>query len=345
MIDVHVNIAGIIMYCDESIAHINMGKNYYIQQLKLEDLPFKEDIVDGKGNLNTDYYGSRLIENGRTYFMCLTKEEDIQVEEHQVDITKRIFTDEDFAIDKDVTPYMDDENSYLNEVFNLLRLFKGGNIGLCDVFFTFIHQSGIVKNTCRHRIHQQTRNVIDGRPFVLNKGEVRECNAFLKRFIGKPYELLKNNVEKFSWGQEQIDIGTGFEQYITALEMTLLNNNDKYCKKERLSKRVAVIIGDNPSDIDTIYQRMKKFYKYRSESLHEGVEGNITVEELHEMEDIVRNVLKWSLDKAEIDFLSSNAISTGDLRTKIIDELKQKVTAENASGTFTQTGGTINGNS
>lgn len=90
---------------------------------------------------------------------------------------------------------------------------------------------------------------------------------------------------------------------------------------------------------------MKKFYKYRSESLHEGVEGNITVEELHEMEDIVRNVLKWSLDKAEIDFLSSNAISTGDLRTKIIDELKQKVTAENASGTFTQTGGTINGNS
>lgn len=344
MIDVHVNIAGIIMCCDESIAHINMGKNYYIQKLKLEDLPFKKGIVDEKGNLNTDYYGSRLIENGSTYFMCLTKEEDIQVEEHQVDITKRIFTEEDFAIDKDVTPYMNEENSYLNEVFNLLRIFKDGNIGLCDVFFTFIHQSGIVKKTCIHHIHQHTRNVIDDRPFLLTKNEVRECNAFLKRFIGKPYELLKNNIEKFSWGQEQIDIGTGFEQYITALEMTLLSHNQQG-KKECLSKRVAVIIGDNPSDIDALYQKMKHFYRYRSESLHEGVKGNITVEELYEMEDIVRNVLKWSLDKAETECLSNDAISTADFRTKIIDELKQKVTAENDSGTFTQTGGTINGNS
>lgn len=340
--DVHVDIAGIIMCCDESVAHINIGNNYCIKRIKVDDLPFKKDIVDGKGNLSTDYYGSRLIENGSTYFMCLTKEEDVQIEEHQIDITKRIFTDEDFAIDKDVEPYKDSENSYLNEVFNLLRLFKDGNIGLRDVFFTFRHQSGIMKNTSRQHVRQQTRNVIDDRKFELTEEETRECNAFLNSFLGKPYELLKKSIEEFSWGKEQVDIETGFEQYTTALEMTLLTHNQQG-KKECLSKRIAVMLKSSPSDIDGMYHKIKHFYRYRSESLHEGVEGNISLEELHEMEDIVRSVLRWCLDKATINLLSNSSISAEELKTGIIDELKQKVAIENTANTFTQTGGTANG--
>ena len=37
--------------------------------------------------------------------------------------------------------------------------------------------------------------------------------------------MLKNSIEEFSWGLEQIDIPTGFEQYTTTLEMTLLPSN------------------------------------------------------------------------------------------------------------------------
>ena len=43
--------------------------------------------------------------------------------------------------------------------------------------------------------------------------------------------------------------------------------------------------------IQDLYNKMKDFYRYRSESLHEGNGQNITVSELKDLEEIVRRVL------------------------------------------------------
>ena len=96
---------------------------------------------------------------------------------------------------------------------------------------------------------------------------------------------------EFIWGLEQLDIPTGFEQYTTCLEMTLLET-DHPCKKEALAKRTAILLETDDVKIFALYEKMKSFYRYRSESLHEGDGRNITRVEMNELEEITRKVLK-----------------------------------------------------
>ena len=80
-------------------------------------------------------------------------------------------------------------------------------------------------------------------------------------------------------------------KYITVLEMTILEKDAQY-KKKMLANRVAVLIGTTTSEIIQIYTNMLKYYSYRSESLHEGIRTNISKEELYNLEQYVRDVLR-----------------------------------------------------
>ena len=69
-------------------------------------------------------------------------------------------------------------------------------------------------------------------------------------------------------------------------------DEDAQYKKKMLANRVAVLIGTTTSEIIQIYTNMLKYYSYRSESLHEGIRTNISKEELYNLEQYVRDVLK-----------------------------------------------------
>lgn len=45
MIDVHVSINGIVMYCDESVASLNWGNGYSVQKTYLKDIPFISNLL------------------------------------------------------------------------------------------------------------------------------------------------------------------------------------------------------------------------------------------------------------------------------------------------------------
>lgn len=71
MVDVNVTVSGIIMCCDESVCNVNLGRGYTIEKCPLDELPFKNAIMDGRNNLSIDYLTSRIIEDGKIYFICL----------------------------------------------------------------------------------------------------------------------------------------------------------------------------------------------------------------------------------------------------------------------------------
>jgi len=160
---------------------------------------------------------------------------------------------------------------YLHERINLLRLFKSGNIGFFDVFFHYSFTvMEFIKNTLDQYSHNQTRNTITSDRFTLNEMEIVACNQRLNDYCNAPYALLKNSIDEFSWGMEQIDVPTGFEQYTTALEMTLLPQNQSG-KKQMLANRISAILGNTPTEVQQIHQKILDFYRFRSESLHEAV--------------------------------------------------------------------------
>lgn len=332
MIDVSVSVSGIIMCCDESICDLSIGRGYVIEKNEFSTLFFKDEIIDGKGHLNTDYFGSRIIEDNKVYFICIKKEETIKINGPSFSKSKRVISDKDLLCKDELAQYMDTEMDYLNERINILRLFKPGNIGFKDVFFKYnFSVMGFINNNVNNCNHCHTRNTISNRFFTLNEAEIQMCNKWLVDYSNAPYYLLKNSIDEFSWGLEQVDIPTAFEQYTTALEMTLLPENQPG-KKQMLANRISVILGNTSVEIQQLHQQILSFYRFRSESLHEGNGSNITETELQELENITREVLKKCLVRCKIEHDMNPNITWKDVKNMIMNDLVSKVTLMKNTG-------------
>ena len=331
MIDVNVSVFGILMCCDESVLGLNLGRGYSIAKMKYDDIPIKDKISDGNGHLSTDYYGSRIIETDGTYFMCIRKDDTFQINGLQLSGYVQIFTDKDIMCSDELSTYTNSEMEYLNEQINLCRLFHTGNIGFRDVYFTYHHNACGINNTFNSNSHNQTRNVIDNRKWHLCAGEVSMANQWMSDYTGEPYSLLKNCIDMFSWGLEQIDLATGFEKYTTALEMVLLET-DAQAKKQKLANRTSVLIGSDNTEIATIHQKMLSYYRYRSESLHEGDDSNISDTELKELEAITRRVLKKVLIRCRTEITNEPSITWEGIKDRIINDLISQVSSLKSTG-------------
>jgi len=322
--DVNVTIDGVVLYCDSSAADIELGKNYSIRKVFLDDLPYKTKITDGNGKLSINYMGSRLYEDERTYFMCLHKDDTYQIQPPKLRPGITI-TYKDMMCGNQLEKYKDDELSYLHKQFSLLRLFKQGNIGCKEIFLTHkFSVMGFGSNTQNQTSDNVTRNIVDTRVFSLSNSEISECNSFLQSFSGKEYEILKECIDEFMWGLDGTDTATAFEQYNTALEMIFLAKNQQN-KKQVLSKRIAVLLGTTPEEIDSLYKKMLNFYRFRSESLHEGNGNHITEIELRELEIITRNVLCKYLAFCKQFLLRDSNVLWKSIKAAKISDLKNQV--------------------
>lgn len=331
MVDVSVAINGVVLYCDESVLGLQLGRGYSIVKTYIEDLPFKDKITDGRGQLTISYLGSVMTDENGKFLICIKKDA-----VHQINnplIGAGVYTDDDLRCEDQIENYNSAESGYLNMVFSLLHLYKEGNIGTKQVFLDHRFSLGIFTSNLHHISDSVTKNITDARVFTLNPAEVLDCNQFVSNYVGAPYALLKDSIDEFVWGLDQVDIATGFEQYTTALEMTLLGRNQQG-KKEVLSKRVAVMLETAPASIDNLYKKMKAFYRYRSESLHEGNGQNISDTELIEIENIVRRVLVKCLELCKNQLAINAAITWQEIKSNLIEDLKNRVIAEETAGRF-----------
>lgn len=330
--DAVVKIGTIVMFCDESVLGIQFGNGYSVAKIYLADLPYKDRIVDGRDQLDISYLGSAKKDENGKYFFCLEKETAYQMRPPQ-HLAPGVYTNEQLRCEDQVSEFDHRENQYLHKIFSLLHLFKAGNIGTKQVFFEHRFSYGLINSTIKRTSDNVTRNIVDDRVFSLTTAELTDCNRFLLDYSGAEYTLMKHNIDEFIQGLAPVNHSVGFEQFTTALEMTLLGQGQQG-KKEVLSKRVAVLLEDTATDITQTYTRMKDFYRFRSESLHEGDDQNITEAERLELEGIVRRVLNKCLQRCKAELAVNPSITWNEIKAKIIDDLKTKVTAEVAAGTF-----------
>ena len=322
MIDVHEAISGIVMFCDESLLAVNIGNGYSFKKNRFEDLPFKDKIIDGQGRIASAYFMSRLIENGVTSFICIEKDGLFQINGPIITGKTQQFTDKEMMCEDEINHHQQEEMEYLNMMVDLLHVFKMGNIGFHDIFTTYqFTVLGIINNTTNHNNFYASRNIVDSRKYTLSPEEAILCNQFLNDYSGAVYTLLANCIKEFSWGLEQLDIATSFEQFTTALEMTLLEHNQQ-AKKQTLANRVSSMIGKNNSEIQQIHQKMLDFYRFRSESLHEGDSSNISENDVRDLEEIVRLVLKDCLQRCRQEYTANQSITWTEIKTSMINDLK-----------------------
>lgn len=331
MTDVHVTIDGVVLYCDETLEGISLGNGYTIRKYCLDDLPYKNRLTDGNGRVSINYLGSRMFEENKIYFMCLHKEDIYQIKPPEVR-PGIVITGTDTMCEEQLDEYKEKELAYIRKQFSLLRLFKKGNIGCKEIFF--IHKFnvlGIFSHTKSQVNDTVTRNIVDSTVYSLSESEVTECNSFLQTYSGREFDLLEDCIDEFLWGLDETDIATAFEQYTTALEMVFLAKNQQ-SKKQSLSKRIAVLLGTTSEEIDTLYKKMLNFYRFRSESLHEGNDSHITNVELKELEDITRGVLCKYLIFCKQEVTSNSSITWEEIKSDKITDLKNQVKAAIENG-------------
>jgi hypothetical protein len=320
------------LHCDDSIAGVDIGNGYHIEKRYLENIPYKNKLTDGDGKLTIDYLGSQLHDDDGVYFMCIHKEDSYEITPPQLK-PGIILTDKDMMCGEQLEAYKDRETNYLHRQFSLLHLFKAGNIGYVQLYFVhnFSVMGGFINNKMNQTDNCVTKNTIEETTFTLLPDEVNECNRFLSDTTEEEYLLLKPSIDEFVWGLDQVDNPTGFEQYTTALEMTMLATGQQG-KKEALSKRVSVLLETDTIKITALYNKMKSFYRYRSESLHEGNGDGITPVELKDLEGIVRRVLYNYLAFCKSSLASNNAITWDEIKSSKISALKAQVDAAKTAG-------------
>lgn len=326
-IEVGVKIGAILLSSDESIANVNFGRDYKVVKIKQDGIPFLDNIIDVRGQLNTDYFLSRIIEKDGygniVSFMCLKKEDKFTVPVPQFRAGIR-YSDMKKILDRSeyLIKYKDNELKYLNSIISLLQIYKKGNIGLREIFFTFKY--GILGsiNSENIKVVNADVNTIKQNVFSLSEKDVANCNLFIRNYYGTELALMKDTINEFTFGQKQIDEATGFEQYITALEMILLEKNTNMIK-ETLSKRVSALLGTCDVEIKNLYKKMRKLYRLRSNSLHKGM--SITINELDELEDITRMVIKKYLAVCSNAIANNPSITWDEIKKAELISLKKRV--------------------
>lgn len=332
MVEVDIMISGILMCCDETLCGISLGRGYSIEKCELNTLFFNNKIINGEGKLDVAYYNSQIIENGEVFFICIKKHDLKVLDGPKFGEGRNAITSEECMCEDELAEYREKEMQYLQERINLLRIFKEGNIGFKTVFFSYSFETmGIFNVSLDDCSTYEGRNIIANNSFTLDAIEVEECNRWLNDYSGNSYALLKNSIEEFSWGLEQIDIPTGFEQYTTTLEMTLLPSN-KHGKKQMLANRISAMLESTPLKIQQVHEKILVFYRFRSESLHEGDGSSITASELHELEELTRGVLKKCLIRCKYECDLNSNITWEAIKEKIMNELVERVKDLKVSG-------------
>lgn len=324
MVDVQVTIDGIVLYCDKSLEGVTLGNGYTIKKQRFDDLSYKARLTDGSGKLSINYLGSRLFEDDKVHFMCLHKDDVYQIQPPQIK-PGVVITDRYTMCEEQLEAYKDRELEYLYRQFSLLKLFKQGNIGCKEIFLTHkFTVMGFISNTKNQTSDNVTRNIVDTTMYTLSANEVSDCNNFLQTYSGKEFDVLKDCIDEFLWGLDGTDIATAFEQYTTALEMVFLAKNQQN-KKQVLAKRIAVLLGTTSTEIESIYKKMLGFYRFRSESLHEGNGSHITNVELKELENITRTVLCKYLFFCKQELLRNPNATWKSIKSYKISDLRNQV--------------------
>lgn len=332
-IAVKVNIAAIILGADETLLSLDAVDGFSFNKILLNEFKYKDKILLANNKLNNKYYLSQiqsdLNNKDNSSFVCLIKEDSFNVNGPDF-IGKEVISISDKSMSlPELEEYQEKQFELINRLLSKLMLLKVADIGIYEVFCQFSYRYFIVNNNNMHTVTIDDAKTIVTKKFHINTEELTQFNNFLSTH-NNSYNLMKKIIDGYTYSFKLLESAKSFEELVSVLEILLLPKNQKN-KKETLSKRTAVLLGNDDTEIDTIYNKVQSFYKFRSESTHEGVYDNVGETELIELKELTRlSILKYMSEIEKL--MNSNPMLTFDdfKRQKVatlINEVKNKINA------------------
>lgn len=326
---VNVKISLIFLCAKGAIENINFGRGYKINKVKLDDFEYNEIIFDKNERIISDYLASTLTENETKYIYCLNKNDSFYIPE--IDFYNEYCVTEKLPNYEYLEDYKEKELLYINNVFILMKIFKLGAIGYKDAVFEFSYRTLLINNKLSSKI-KVADALTFGNIYSINFEEAKNLSTFIKDNHNSSVLILRDVLTQFDFSLKNIDNSSKFKNLITTLEMIFIKHGEN-CKKEILSKRIAVFLKTQESDINILYKKIRLFYQFRSVSTHEG-KVTFTKEHLEELENISRDCLKKLINICNKEFVINNSVTWNSIKNDLIVDLKNNVESKNEQGAF-----------
>ena len=301
MFDEKIHFMGLLANTDSSILNVELDHGYKIKSMHeneaydflstLEDLPLKEV---GK-KIFMDFPCLDCSER-KIYFISNSFDEDFENNEN-----------EKSSLSYSRSSNFDHlERNYLIPLIKNIRLFKEGNICMPLRYYYIIEN-----NTPKLLRHGSTGLYISSEPtYTLEKTEIPNLLKFIQRTklpFTEPF--LQLAFENFELSYQVHDINLSFLSLTLSLE-TLFNPGGSELTY-RISRNIAVLLGKDKNDSETIFLEIKDLYKKRSKIVHLGKSNVINKEDLLKLRGYVRDSIKRINNRREtkeelLNFLHSS---------------------------------------
>jgi hypothetical protein len=325
LVSIDVEISTVLIGADESVIGIDLPDGYTIRICDIDDYRFKSKIMGADCKLLPKYHFAKLntMDFKKSRFICLEKQDKIEIRESCDDEGKIQFTDTYITRNEKIQNYKDVEFERIYNWLSALQIYKNGDISINEIFMNFRWDMGILKSNFLANTLIADANTICENTYCITDSEKADFRIFYSEFKDA-LQYLEDIISNFTYAKKILSADKAAEILVTTLEMSLLGKNQQH-KKEVLSKRVAVQLHKNDTDLTDIYEFMKLMYKKRSESTHEGTIDNVIDSEFERLENIVRLCIK-ALIKYSLFETNTNKENFKVIRSELIGKLKNSVT-------------------
>jgi len=186
----------------------------------------------------------------------------------------------------------------------IMRLFKEGTI---DIAHIYSYEK--IKGSIEPVYSRESSLISPQIQYFLTSKEKRELTTFMKHYTVPfllPYVQLA--FDNFDQSYSSHNMNMAFLSLMIAVEV--LFNDGEHELKYRITRGMAVLLGNNQLDSRQIFSHMKKLYDKRSRLVHTG-KASITLEDLIALRQYLRfaitKLLYLGLNKTELSVsLSEN---------------------------------------
>lgn len=319
--DVNINMSvSVPIIGDESIILISPPAGFTYRKTVFNEYEYKDRLIDGTGNVSFDFYYAVHDTDQDRCIITLERNEQQVVQHHSpANSIGFMFNGGLSAL---CQPIQDRIEQGLLKYFSMIHLYKEGEIARKYSFYDFSTQEGMCKSNSKQIPVCADMITVIRNPLVIKAEEVADINSFLTSH-DRAYSILKDIViDDLEYTYHVLDDTTNYKNLITTLEVMFLSK-DYGSKKEMLSRRIAVFLGQDDAEINSLYTYVKGAYVDRSDAVHEG--GNITKDRLNELRNLVRRCIKKYMSYIE-SLSSPNSQSSFDsIKEGLIKKLKRTV--------------------
>lgn len=189
------------------------------------------------------------------------------------------------------------------------RLLKKGAIGIKTVFFGYafpFRSWDVLSVPSEIKFYKKEKEPL----FSVVKSEKKELVELFLKIKGALFaDFLEIASRRFNLAYQRDKIEDRFIDYFVSLESLYSTKVERGEVTHRISTRASKVLDKSLENRRTKRNRLKKLYNYRSGIVH-GEKIKLTWENIEEVENIVRQSLKWFINR-----------KTGTDHHKIIDEL------------------------